>query len=148
MLLGTLLTSQSVKRFLDIVHQRLVVEILVALAIQVLQCLQFLDIAHADVGSQVEVEGRDSLTAVHLILGTLHRDTCQHRGRLDATGRTRSPMPGYKTTVKDMVQRMLHTGERLRGIIVLVMDMEVVPLYGVAALFREEVVVDKRLGGL
>ena len=48
-LLGTLLAGQSVEGFLDIVHQRLVVEILVTLAVQILQRFQFLDVTQTDV---------------------------------------------------------------------------------------------------
>ena len=78
MLLGALLTCQSIERFLDIVDQRFVVKILVTLTVEILQSLQFLDITHADVGCQVEVEGRDGLTSVHLVLAALHRDTGEH----------------------------------------------------------------------
>ena len=78
MLLGTLLARQTVEWLLDIIHQRLVVKVFVALAIQIFQSFQFLDIAHADVRCQIEVKGGDSLTTVHLVLGTFHRYTGQY----------------------------------------------------------------------
>ena len=87
MLLGTLLTRQAVERLLDIIHQRLLIEILIALTIQVLKGFQLLNIAHTDIGCQIEIEGRDCLSAVHLILTALHRDTSQHRSRFDTFGR-------------------------------------------------------------
>ena len=77
-LLGALLARQPVERLLEIVYQRLIVETLVVLAVQFLQRLEFLYIGHAHVGSQIEVEGRDGLATVHLVLGALHRDTSQH----------------------------------------------------------------------
>ena len=72
MLLGTFLARQSVKGLLDIIHQGLVVEVLVTLTIQVFQGFQLLDIAHADVGCQIEVEGWDGLSTVHLVLAAFH----------------------------------------------------------------------------
>ena len=132
-LLGAILTLQSVEGLLKIVHQRLVVEVFIALAVQFFECLQLLDISQSHIGSQVEVEGRDGLTTVHLVLAALHRDTSQHRGRLDTLGRARGTMSGYETTGQDVIQRMLHAGERLRRVIVLVVDMQIVMLHSVAA---------------
>ena len=109
-LLCALLSLQSVEGFLDIVYERLVIEVAVVLAVQVFQGFQFLYISHSHVGSQIEVEGRNSLTAVHLVLGTLHGDTSQHRGRLNALGRTTGTVSGNETAGQDVVQRMLHTG--------------------------------------
>ena len=147
-LLGTLAACQSVKGLLDIVNQRFLVHVAVVFAVELLQCLQFLDIAHADVGCQVEVEGRDSLSAVHLVLGTLHRDTGQHRCRLDTAGRARGSVSGDEAALKDMIQGVLHTGERLRGVVVLVVDVQIVMGNGVAGILREQVVVDEGLCGL
>ena len=48
---------------------------------------------------------------------------------------------------EDAVQRMLHAGEALGGVIVLVVDVQVVPLHGIQDLFAQQVVVYKRLGG-
>ena len=87
MLLGTFLTRQTIERLLDIIQQRLLIEILIVLARQILKGLQLLDIAQTHIRSQIEVEGRDGLSAMHLILCTLHRDTSQHGSRLDTLGR-------------------------------------------------------------
>ena len=148
MLLGTLLTCQSIEWLLDIIHQRLFIEILVTLTVQILKGFQFLNIAHTDIGCQIEVEGRNRLSAMHLVLTALHGDTGQHRSCFDTLGRARGTMTGNKATVKDIIQRMLHTGERLGGIVVLIMDMEIVVLYGITALFGEQIVINKGLRGL
>ena len=148
MLLGAFLACQTIEGLLDIVHQRLVVEILVIFAIEILKGFQFFDITQAHVGCEIEVEGRDGLTAVHLVLATLHGDTGQHRGRLNALGTTRGTMTCSKSVLQDIIQRVLHTGERLRGVIIFVVDVQIVVFYGVAALFREQIVVDEGFGGL
>ena len=148
MLLGALASLQPVQRFLQIVHQRLVVQVFITLAVQVLQCFQFFDIRQAHVGSQIEVEGGNGLSAVHLVLAALHRDAGQHGGRLDAPSRPRSTVSGNESAVQDVVQRMLHAGQRLRRIVVLVMDVQIVVLHGVAALRRQQIVIDEGLGGL
>ena len=134
MLLNTLLTRQTVERFLDIIHQRLLIKILIVLASQILKGLQFLNITQSYIRSQIEVEGRDSLSTVHLILCTLHGDTSQYRGRLNALGRARGTMTRDKTTSQDVIQRVLHTGERLSRIIILIVDMEIVMFYGITAI--------------
>ena len=148
MLLGTFLTRQSIEGFLQVVDQRLLIEILIALAIQLLQRLQLLDIGQSHIGGQIEVKGRDSLTTMHLVLTTLHRDTGQHRGRLNTLGRTRGTMTSHEAAVQDIVQRMLHTGERLGGIVVLIMDMQVVVFHSLTTLLTQQIVVDEGLRGL
>ena len=148
MLLGALLPGQSVERSFDVVDERLIVEVLVTLSVEFFQVFQFLDVCHAHVGCQVEVEGRDGLSAVHLVLGALHRDTSQHRGGLDALGRARGAMSGDEAAGEDMVEGVLHAGERLGGVIVFVVDVEVVVLHGLAALLGEQVVVDEGFRGL
>ena len=51
MLLSTLTTCQPIKRFFDIVHQRLIVKIFIALTIQFLKMLQLFNIAHTHIRS-------------------------------------------------------------------------------------------------
>ena len=148
MLLGTLLAGKTVKRLLDIVHQRLIVQVAIVLAIQILQSFQLFNIAHTHVWSQIEVEGRDSLTTMHLVLGTLHRDTSQNRRRLYTLCRTTGTMTGNKSAGEDIVERMLYTGKRLRRIIILVVDVQIVMLHSIATLFRKQIVIDERLRGL
>ena len=57
-------------------------------------------------------------------------------------------MTGREAVVQDVIERMLHTGERLRGIVVLVVHMQVVVAHGITALLRQQVVIDKGLGAL
>ena len=147
-LLGTLPTLQTFQRLLDIVHQRFFVQVFIALAIQVFQCFQLLDIRQAHVWCQIEIKGRNGLTTMHLVLTTLHRDTSQHRGRLNTLGRTRSTMTCHKAAVQDVVQRMLYAGQRLGGIIVLVVDVQIVMFHSVTTLTRQQIVVHERLGSL
>ncbi len=85
---------------------------------------------------------------MHLVLAALHRDTRQHARRLDALGRPRSSVTGHETARQDIVQRMLHARQRLRGIVILVVNVQVVMLYGVAALRRQQIVVHEGLGAL
>ena len=128
----------------EVAHLQLV-QVFEALSIEGFKVLQFLLERQAHEGSEVEIEGRDSLTAVHLVLRTFQRDAGQHARRLDALGGTRCPVAGYEAAVQDVVQRMLHTCQRLRGIVVLVVNVQVVVFHRLAGTFREQIVVDKRL---
>ena len=57
-------------------------------------------------------------------------------------------MAGDETVLEDVVQRVLNTGERLGGIVVLVVDVKEIVAHGVAYIGREQIVVHERLGGL
>ena len=57
-------------------------------------------------------------------------------------------MTGNEPTLEDVVERMLHACERLCGIVVLVVYVQVVVFHGITALLREQVVVDEWLCGL
>ena len=57
-------------------------------------------------------------------------------------------MTSHETTIQDIVQRMLHTSQRLRGIIVLVVDVQIVMFYSITTLVRQQIVVHERLGRL
>ena len=133
-LTGALATLQSVERFLQIVHQRLVVHILKVFAVEILHSLQLLNVAHTNVRSQIEVECRNSLSAVHLVLSALHRYTCQHAGRLNALCGARCSVTGSKSVLQDVIQRVLHAGERLCWVVILVVNVQIVMLHGVATL--------------
>ena len=85
---------------------------------------------------------------MHLILRTLKGYACQYGSRLYALGRTRRAMAGRKAVVEDIVERMLAAGKRLGGIIVFVVNMQIVVLHGVTYLLRQQVVVNERLCGL
>ena len=113
-------------------------------ACQLFQVLHLFYIWRAHEGSQIEVESRDGLTAVHFVLCRLHGDASQHRSRLNALGGSAAAVAGVESVLQYVVQRMLHAGERFRGVVVLVVNVDVVVHHRVANLFREQVVVDER----
>ena len=53
-----------------------------------------------------------------------------------------------EATLEDIVQRVLHTSERLRRIVVLIVDVHIVLLHSITGLLRQQIVVDERLCGL
>ena len=57
-------------------------------------------------------------------------------------------MASPKTVVQYLVQWMLNASEALGGVVVLVVDVQVVGTHGLACLLAEQVVVNERLGGL
>ena len=146
MLTGTVSTLQTIQWGLQIVHQRLVVQVLKVLTIQVFECFQFLDIAHAHERCQIKVESRNSLSAVHLVLCALQRDTSQHAGSLDALGGARCTMTGSETVMQDVIQRVLHAGKTLGGIVILIVNVQIVMLNGVATLLAQQIVIHEWLG--
>ncbi len=81
--------------------------------------------------SQVKIEGRNSLAAVHLVLNRLHRHTGGDGGRLDTLCRTRRRRTGNKAILQGNVERMLDTGKTLGRIIILVVDMQQICLHGI-----------------
>ena len=52
-------------------------------------------------------------------------------------------MSGNEAAGQDVVKRMLHAGERLRGVVVLVVYVQQVVLHSLAGIVREEVVVNE-----
>ena len=50
--------------------------------------------------------------------------------------------------LEHLVERVLHTGEALGGIVVLVMDVQIIAANGLTGLLTQQVVIDKGLGGL
>ena len=143
-----LLALQTVQIALDIVGKLRIVEMRIVLAAETLQSLHLLDERTAHVRSQIEIERGDSLTAVHLVLHRLHRDTAYDAGRLDALGGTRLAVARLKTALQNLVERMLYAGERLGGIVILVVDVDIVVAQRGAGLFGEQVIVDEGFGGL
>ena len=55
---------------------------------------------------------------------------------------------GDESVVEDAVEGMLHAGERLGGVVVLVVDVEIAVAHGLAGLVGEQIVVDEGLGCL
>ena len=147
MLQDAFASFQSVERFLQKVLDGCVIQFAVVLGHELLQHFHLLDERGAHIGCQVEVEGRDGLSAVHLVLGCFHADTAEDAGRFDAFGRTALSVPGLKTVGENLVERMLYAGEAFGGVVVLVVDVEVVAPHGFACVLREQVVIDERLGG-
>ena len=117
-------------------------------AVEALEIFDLLDKGCAHVRRQIEVKGGDGLAAVHLVLSGLERYAGDDRRCLDAAGRARLAVAGNEAVLKYTVERMLHTGQALGGIVVFVVDMDVTVAHGVAGLLCEQVVVDKWLGGL
>ena len=87
-LLQACLALQAFQRLLLVVVDRSIVEVLQVFACQLLQVLHLFLIRHAYVRSQVEVEGWDSLSAVHFVLAGFQRDASQYGSGLYALGRT------------------------------------------------------------
>ena len=141
-------TLQEIQFALDIVVDSHVIEAAVVLPHERLQVLHLLDIGTAYVGGQVEVKSGYRLTAVHLVLGGLHRDAGDDTGRLDALGGARLAVASHVALLEHLVQRVLHAGETLGGIIVLVVDMQVIAAHGFTCFLAQQVVVDEGLGGL
>ena len=124
------------------------------LEIAVVHVEQLADLVHlfieglADERGEVEVEGRDGLAAVHLVLHRFHGDAGEDGGRLDALGRAGLAVAGAEAVLEDEVQRVLDAGQGLGRIIVLVVDMDVVLRHGVADIVGEEALVHIALGRL
>ena len=57
-------------------------------------------------------------------------------------------MSRHKSVLQDFIEGMLHAREALGGIVVLVVDMDIMVPYRRLNLGAEQIVVDKRLGGL
>ena len=72
----------------DIILHRCIVQMLQVHTGKIFDILHFLDVAFAHVRCQIEVECRDSLSAMHFVLHGLHGDTCHDGSRFDALGRT------------------------------------------------------------
>ena len=85
---------------------------------------------------------------MHLVLYSLHADTAQDTGRLYALGRTTLAVTSLKAVLQNLVQGMLNAGKRLGGIVVLVMNMQVVVLHSLTNFLTQQVVVHKGLCSL
>ena len=57
-------------------------------------------------------------------------------------------MPSHKATPQDPIQRMLYTGQALRRIIILIMDVQVILGQRVLRLGRKQKIIDKWFGRL
>ena len=91
---------------------------------------------------------RNCLSAVHFVLCGLERDARNNRCGLDAFGRARFAMAGNETILENFVEWVLHAGEALGGVVVFIVNVDIVVAHGVASFFGEEVVVDEGFCGL
>ena len=117
--------------------------ILEVFARELLQVFHFLLVRHSYVWSQVEVESRNSLTTVHLVLTGFQRDASQYGCCLNTLGWTAGTMASCETMLQDDVERMLYASQTLGRIIIFVVYMNVVVQDGVTNFLAEEVVVNE-----
>ena len=83
-----LFTLQSVEVAREIVVDFALIQMREVLSVELFEAFHLLNKAGTNERSQVEIEGGDGLSAVHLVLSTLQRDASQHRSGLYALGRT------------------------------------------------------------
>ena len=141
-----LLSLEFVHRLLDIVVEWPVVVFRKVKPHDRLHVLEFFLETGAHERSEIEVESRNGLSSVHLVLCSLHGDAGEHACGLYSLCWSRRAMSGSKSVVEDVVERMLHARERLGRIIVLVVDVQVVVLHRFPGVIRKEVVINKGLG--
>ena len=146
MLLETFVTLQKNQVAFYIVINLRIIQQLQVKTRQMFDVLYFFDIALPYIGSQIEVERRNGLPAVHLVLYGFHRDTGHDGSRLYTLGGTAFTVSGLESMFKNLVQRMLDAGERFGGIIILVMDVQVVVTHCPQRFFRKQIVVHERFG--
>ena len=94
------------------------------ITIEIIQIFHLFYIRGAHEGGEIEVEGRDGLSAVHLVLCALQGDTRQHSGCLDALGGSGRTVPSGKPVLQDVIQWVLAAGERLGGVVVFVVYVQ------------------------
>ena len=144
----SLFTFETFELLAEIVLELSLIEMGEVFAGECLEVFYLLDKRRAHKRGQIEVKGRDGLAAVHFILGGFERDTPYDAGSLYALGGARLAVTGYEAVFKYAVERMLHTGETLGRVIVFVVYVKIAVVDSLAHLGREQIVVDKGLGGL
>ena len=138
--------SLVAKRFNQIVLDLLCVEFRILLSFILLKATELLQIGHVDVWCEIEVESRNCLSTMHLILSSLERNTRLNTGSFYTLSRTALGMSSLQTMLKDGIKRVLYAGKRLGWIVVLVMNMYITALHGTLHLFVKQIVIDERLG--
>ena len=86
MLLDACIAFQSVEWAVDVVVYLSLVQVFEVVTIEIFQIFHLFYIRGAHEGGEIEVEGRDGLSTVHLVLCALQGDARQHGGCLDALG--------------------------------------------------------------
>ena len=140
--------SLVAERLIEIVLYTFGIKFWILLSHIILDTMQLLEICHVNIRSEIKVESWDSLTAVHLVLSCLERDTSLNTGSLDTLSRTALGMSSLQTVLKNGIERMLHTSERLGWVIILVVNMDIATLHSALHLLVEQIVIDERLGAL
>ena len=134
MLQDALVALQEIQLTCDVIIHFHIIQAAVVLPHQRLKVLDLLDEREAHVGSQIEVKRRNGLATVHLVLSGLHRDAGNDACSLDALGGARLAMTSHIALLEHLVQRVLHTGQALGGIVVLVMDVKIVTAHSISCL--------------
>ena len=137
MLDDALLAGEAVQRLLQVIGELFPVEMWVILTVQLFQVLYFLDEAVAHVGSEVEVERGNRLSAVHFVLGGFQWDAAQYAGGLNAFRRARLSVSGREAVCKDAIQRVLYASQAFGGVIILIVDVQIVLADGIQHFFAQ-----------
>ena len=144
-LLHSRLARKSLEALLLVLVYLCVIQVAVILACELLHFLYFLDIALAHVWCKVEVECWYGLTAVHLVLRSLHTYTAHDARSLDSLSRTARSVTCHKTVLQDLVHRVLHASQTLCWVIIFVVYVQVVVLDSLAHLRAQQVVINEWL---
>ncbi len=137
---------QTVKRFFNIIFKLCLLQVGEILIDELLEIVYLLNETCPYVRGKIEIESRDSLSAVHLILSRLERYAGYHACRLDSLCRARFAMTCHKPVLQDTVERVLHASEALCWVIILVVDMDIVVFYRILYSVGKKVVVNERFG--
>ena len=110
--------------------------------------LHFFGPCHANIGCHHKIKCRNCLPTMHLILNTFHRDGRQNSGSLNSLCRTGCSVTITESVGKKFVQGMLNTRQRFSRKVILVVYMKHIHLNRFTGFFRQQIIVNKRLGRL
>jgi len=147
-LAGALGSLESDKVALDIVVNLGGFQLAVIFVLHFGNLVDFLLEGLPDIGSEIEVEGGDCLAAMHLVLDCLHGNAGEDARRFNPLRRAGLAVARLESMLENQVERVLDTGQGLRRIVVLVMDMDVIVLHRLADIFGEEAFIHIGLGRL
>ena len=139
---------QAVKRPFEVILQGCIIVFRKIFAGNVLNLFQFLDIGRAHKWCEIEVKGRDGLSAVHFVLSCLQGDAGNHARCLYSLGGPGFAVTGDESVLENIVQGVLYAGERLGGVVVLVVDVQIAVLHCLTRFRGEQIVIYKRLSSL
>mgnify|MGYP006916025813 CR=1 FL=1 len=147
-LLGTLGALEADKVVLEVVVDLGTLEVGVVHVLERADLVDLFLIGLADVGGEIEVECGDCLTSVHFVLDRFHRDAGKDACGLDPLRGTGFAVAGLESVLEDKVQRVLDAGKGLCGVVVLVVDVDVILCDSFADVVGEEALVHIALGCL